>query len=159
MEGEEPAKVALTQLLSAIYGETINPWELQRQILPTVSLNPSIMNGVGRLSEHSIVAKESKQRLEMVIHDIEVSPHQEGYYPVNLKTSRGIVECRYYPVTGAQRGAIWVGGAGGGWDTPAQGLYPQLCQELMGEAIASLQVRYRYPNNLEESVLDVHSRA
>lgn len=92
---------------------------------------------------------------EMMVQDVEVATERQGYHPVKLTTSRGYVKCRYYPVTGAQLGAIWVGGVGGDWNTPAQGLYPQLCQELKSEAIASLRVRYRYPTKLEESVLDV----
>lgn len=100
----------------------------------------------------------------MVVQDIQVEPQREGYHPVKLITSRGEIDCRYYPVTGAQKGAIWVGGVGGNWDTPAQGLYPRLCQELreydkdaLGSrfAIASLRIRYRYPTELEESILDV----
>ncbi len=99
--------------------------------------------------------------LEMAISGIEVGQQQpEGYQPVRLKTSRGNVDCRYYPVAGTQRGVIWVGGVGGGWDTPAQGLYPRLCQEFicqefMDEAIASLRVRFRHPTQMEESILDV----
>ena len=93
--------------------------------------------------------------LEMVVQDVQVEPDQQGYYAVRLLTSRGQIDCRYYPITNAQQAAIWVGGVGGGWDTPARGLYPQLCEELMQDAIASLRIRYRYPTLLEESVLDV----
>jgi alpha-beta hydrolase superfamily lysophospholipase len=92
---------------------------------------------------------------EMMLADAEVRLQEDGYYPVKLITNRGAIHCLYYPVENAQLGAIWVGGVGGGWDTPAQGLYPQLCKELQKEAIASLRVRYRYPTDLKESVLDV----
>ncbi len=95
------------------------------------------------------------ESFEMMVEDVEVGPHQEGYHPVKLITSRGFIDCRYYPVTDAQKAAIWVGGVGGDWDTPARGLYPRLCQELTSEGIASLRVRYRYPTDLVESVLDV----
>lgn len=93
---------------------------------------------------------------KMMVQEVEVGPLQEGYHPVKLLIrSSAYVDCRYYPVTGAKQGAIWVGGVGGGWDTPAKGLYPQLALELMSEAIASLRVRYRYPTRLKESVQDV----
>lgn len=93
---------------------------------------------------------------EMIVRDVEVGGrHQEGYHPIQLTTNLGSIQCRYYPVTGAQYAAIWVGGVGGDWDTPAQGLYPKLCQELQSEAIASLRVRYRYSTQLEEAVFDV----
>jgi pimeloyl-ACP methyl ester carboxylesterase len=95
------------------------------------------------------------ESFEMMVEDVEVSPQEQGYHPVKLTTSRGPIYCRYYPVKGAQKAAIWVGGVGGGWDTPAQELYPTLCQELTSEGIASLRVRYRYPTELVEAVLDV----
>jgi dienelactone hydrolase len=96
------------------------------------------------------------ESFEMMVEDVEVGErHQEGYHPVKLTTSRGFIYCRYYPVTGAKQAAIWVGGVGGDWDTPAQGLYPRLCQELTSEGIASLRVHYRYPTELVEAVLDV----
>lgn len=94
--------------------------------------------------------------LQMVIRHIEIDQTmQERYYPVSIKTTRGDVECHYYHVEGSKQGAIWVGGAGGGWDSPAHGLYVRLCERLQDSGIASLRVRYRYPNNLPECVLDV----
>lgn len=96
------------------------------------------------------------ESFEMMVEDVEVGErHQEGYHPVKLTTSREDIYCRYYPVAGAKVAAIWVGGVGGGWDTPAKGLYPRLCEELTSEGIASLRVRYRYPTDLVEAVLDV----
>jgi pimeloyl-ACP methyl ester carboxylesterase len=96
------------------------------------------------------------ESFEMMVEDVEVAErHHEGYHPVKLTTSRGFIYCRYYQVTGAKQAAIWVGGVGGDWDTPAQGLYPRLCEELTSEGIASLRVHYRYPTELVEAVLDV----
>lgn len=96
------------------------------------------------------------ESFEMMVQDVEVGGlHQEGYHPVKITTSRGSVHCRYYPVTGTQQAAIWVGGVGGDWDTPAKGLYRQLCQDLTSKGIASLRVHYRYPTELVEAVLDV----
>jgi pimeloyl-ACP methyl ester carboxylesterase len=96
------------------------------------------------------------ESFEMMVEDVEVGErHQEGYHPVKLTTSREDIHCRYYPVAGTKQAAIWVGGVGGGWDTPAKGLYPRLCEELTSEGIASLRVRYRYPTDLVEAVLDV----
>jgi cephalosporin-C deacetylase-like acetyl esterase len=82
----------------------------------------------------------------------------DGYTPVRLVTSRGgggWVDCRYYYTAGASNAVIWVGGVGGGWDTPAKGLYPHLCQKLIIKDINSLRVCFRYPTDLCESVLDV----
>lgn len=81
----------------------------------------------------------------------------ERFEPVVLRTSRGNIEMRYYPVEGATRAAIFVGGAGGGFDTPVRGwLYPRLCEDLSAhDGIAALRVRYREPAELMESTLDV----
>ncbi len=83
----------------------------------------------------------------------------DSYTPVRLVTNRGGggggVDCRYYCTAGASNAAIWVGGVGGGWDTPAKGLYPHLCQKLIIKDINSLRVCFRYPTDLCESVLDV----
>lgn len=101
------------------------------------------------------MSNEAELLEKLVIRDLKVQPMQSGYQPIRLETNRRDIDFRYYPVSGTQCGVIWVGGVGGGWDTPANGLYPRLCQELRGEAIASLRIRYRYPTILEEAVLDV----
>lgn len=95
--------------------------------------------------------------VEMTVRDIRREPAAEGYAPVSLITSRGRITTRYYPAPGATAGAIFVGGAGGGFDTPVRGwLYPRLCEQLSrDDRIACLRVQYRYANDLEESTLDV----
>ena len=82
----------------------------------------------------------------------------DGYTPIRLVTSRGGgggVDCRYYHTAGASNAVIWVGGVGGGWDTPARELYPYLCQKLIRKDINSLRVRFRYPTDLYQCILDV----
>jgi pimeloyl-ACP methyl ester carboxylesterase len=94
--------------------------------------------------------------LQMVIRHIEIDQTNSGrFFPVSIKTTRGDIDCHYYTVEGATQGAIWVGGAGGGFDSPAYGLYERLSERLQDAGIASLRVRYRYPNHLAECVLDV----
>ncbi|WP_315786114.1 dienelactone hydrolase family protein [Fischerella sp. JS2] len=92
---------------------------------------------------------------EMVVQGVEVEQQQEEYYPVKLITSLGTIHCRYYSVPSSEKAVIWVGGIGGGWDTPARGLYPLLCQQLIKDGIASLRVRFRYPTQLTDSIMDV----
>ena len=84
-------------------------------------------------------------------------PSGEGFEPVSLLTSRGEIAARYYAAPGATAGAVFVGGAGGGFDTPVRGwLYPRLCEQLSrGDNIACLRVQYRHANDLLESALDV----
>jgi pimeloyl-ACP methyl ester carboxylesterase len=79
----------------------------------------------------------------------------EAYRTVTLEAGRGTIEARHYPAERATRGAVWVGGIGGGFDTPARGLYPRLCEDLARHGIQSLRVRFRHPTKLDEAVLDV----
>lgn len=64
-------------------------------------------------------------------------------------------ESRLYGDAGATAAAILVGGIGGGWDSPAAGLYDRLAEELPAEGIAVLRVRYRRPGDLAGCVEDV----
>jgi fermentation-respiration switch protein FrsA (DUF1100 family) len=78
-----------------------------------------------------------------------------GGLPVTLATSGGEITCRYHSAPGATRAVVWVGGAGGGLDGPAGGLYGTLSRDLAANhQIASLRLHYRFPNHLEECVLD-----
>lgn len=85
----------------------------------------------------------------------------EGKYPyqrVKLYTERGEILCQYYPPiirTTASVAVIYVTGVGGGWGTPAMGLYPRICTSLARIGIDGLCVRYRRPNDLLESIFDV----
>jgi fermentation-respiration switch protein FrsA (DUF1100 family) len=92
---------------------------------------------------------------EKAITSIDLGEPENGYTPVSLKMTGGEIACRYYPVDGSRLGAIWVGGIGGGFDSPARGLYATLCEELREEGIASLRIRYRHPTILEEATFDV----
>lgn len=79
----------------------------------------------------------------------------EGFESVIMETSRGRVECRYYAAEHADKAVVMVGGIGGGFDTPAKGLYPRLCTDLLDSGISSLRVRFRYPTDLAEAAMDV----
>jgi dienelactone hydrolase len=79
---------------------------------------------------------------------------EDNVWLVMLQTDRGDVETRYHAAAGAEAGAVWVGGAGGGLDGPARGLYPEACRRLQAAGIAGLRLHYRRPNELEECVLD-----
>lgn len=79
----------------------------------------------------------------------------DAFEAVSLPAPGGTVDARFYPATDARSGVIWVGGVGGGWDTPARDLYPTLAAEFQEQGIASLRVRYRAPTNLSDCVQDV----
>jgi hypothetical protein len=60
-----------------------------------------------------------------------------------------------YEASGAKAGALLAGGVGGGFDTPALGLYPRLGEELLRHGLSTLRVKYRNPVDLTEAVHDV----
>lgn len=79
----------------------------------------------------------------------------DGFESVMIDTSRGKIECRYYASANADKAVVMVGGIGGGFDTPANGLYPRLCKDLLDLGISSLRVRFRHPTDLAEAAMDV----
>lgn len=86
--------------------------------------------------------------------DVRREPEHEGVETLELQTNAGTITGRLHAVPDAAGAVVWVGGAGGGFDGPAWGLYPRLARQLAGDRIASLRLHYRYPNHLEDCVLD-----
>ena len=72
-----------------------------------------------------------------------------------LHTTRGPIEAilHHDPDTPTRAGIVWVWGARGGFDGPAEGVYGALAEELKS-GITSLRVNYRHPAVLPESVMD-----
>lgn len=78
------------------------------------------------------------------------------YETLQLSTPTGIAAARLYSADHPQAGVVCVGGVGGGWDSPARDLYPRLLQDLAGQGVMGLRIRYRNPTDLvmaEEDVL------
>jgi hypothetical protein len=79
---------------------------------------------------------------------------------LRLQTDRGEIETRYHPPRSEaapeskKLAVVWVGGAGGGLDGPARGLYPAACEQLQARGIAGLRLHYRKPNHLVDCILD-----
>ena len=77
---------------------------------------------------------------------------------LKLQTDGGDIETRFHPApansAAKELGVVWVGGAGGGLDGPARGLYPAAAEQLQQRGIASLRLHYRKPNELRDCVLD-----
>jgi hypothetical protein len=77
---------------------------------------------------------------------------------LKLHTDGGDIDARFHPSppnsAAKQLGVVWVGGAGGGLDGPARGLYPAASEQLQQRGIASLRLHYRRPNELRDCVLD-----
>jgi pimeloyl-ACP methyl ester carboxylesterase len=80
---------------------------------------------------------------------------EPGYQEVTLDAGRGPVAARLYGPPGCAAAVLMVSGVGGGFGSPARGLYPALAGDLAGRGICGLRVRYRNPVDLDESVADV----
>ncbi|MDC0034842.1 alpha/beta hydrolase [Chloroflexi bacterium] len=74
---------------------------------------------------------------------------------LTLQTTRGPINTLVHhdPKKPSHRGIIWVGGARGGLDGPAGGLYKILGSDL-APGITSLRIDYRNPGELIECVMD-----
>jgi len=82
-------------------------------------------------------------------------PVQNGAYSSYvLNTRRGPIDIHLYDAANPAA-VLMVGGVGGGFDTPAKGLYPSLAEALGNERVAALRVKFRNPVDLGEAVYDV----
>lgn len=106
--------------------------------------------------------------LQITLERFDRGEPREGHEPVALITDQGGIETHYYAparpfaclpkgtAAATVPGAVFVGGMGGGFDSPVRGrLYPDLCRELSAAGVACLRVRYRQPGDFEQCVLDV----
>jgi dienelactone hydrolase len=73
---------------------------------------------------------------------------------VRLYETNGSVICRYYGAPEARLAVAWLGGVGGGFDSPARDLYDQLSVDLLRHGVSSLRIRYRQPGDLNQCVED-----
>src|SRR3954467_85929 len=78
----------------------------------------------------------------------------EGAQELILETDAGKIPARFHAAGDGDAAVVWVGGAGGGLDGPAEGMYPRLARQLASDGIASLRLHYRRPNQLYDCVLD-----
>jgi len=78
----------------------------------------------------------------------------DGSHLVSIRTSRGDIPAIMHLCEGGEEAIIWVCGAIGGFDGPAEGIYASLGQALVESGVTSLRLNYRLPNEFEECVLD-----
>lgn len=83
------------------------------------------------------------------------APEGQAGQGMLLKTTQGDIQAivHHDQTTPTTRGIVWVWGARGGFDGPADGIYGDLAEKLM-TGITSIRVNYRDPRSLQESVLD-----
>jgi alpha-beta hydrolase superfamily lysophospholipase len=97
--------------------------------------------------------RRSESRAELRLLEVEQRPLEDGVSHLVLHTDKGPVHCRWHGA-GRREGVLWFGGAGGGLDGPAGGLYPRLAARLSGHGVSSLRVDYRNPVDFVGCVLD-----
>jgi hypothetical protein len=85
-------------------------------------------------------------------------PDSELGHGLLLKTSRGNIKTIVHQSEELQtdKAIIWVGGAGGGFEGPANGMYRTISESIKN-TIRSIRIDYREPNVLSECVLDILS--
>lgn len=92
--------------------------------------------------------------LELAIRQVAAHPEEDGNLRVLLQTSRGEIRAVLHPCADAPGAALYVGGAHGGFEGPANDLYGRLANRLR-PAISGLRLHYRQPGEFQECVLDV----
>lgn len=78
--------------------------------------------------------------------------------PIAIATDRGEVAARFTAAGDGTRALLLVAGADGGFDGPAEALYPTLAEDAAALGIATLRVDFRlhrFPNDVDEGVHDV----
>lgn len=95
-----------------------------------------------------------KQQREFVLESITAHQTVDGVEELTLNTNAGDIAARLHPDPVGSPAMVWVGGADGGLDGPAWGMYPRLAGQLAAQGVASLRLHYRHPNYLEECVMD-----
>lgn len=91
--------------------------------------------------------------LELLL--IENPAISDGVEEILLQTNEGAITARFHQTPQESNTVVlWVGGAGGGLDGPAGGLYPRLAGRLTEHNIASFRLHYRYPGYLQDCIMD-----
>jgi alpha/beta superfamily hydrolase len=112
-------------------------------------------------------AEDISGELEIAIEAVAALERPDAAFDVILRTSRGEISGVLHPCEGQAGAAIFVGGALGGLDGPANAIYPRLAEALRqaqgdpsrvatkSQGLSSLRLNYRQPGEFTECVLDV----
>jgi pimeloyl-ACP methyl ester carboxylesterase len=93
--------------------------------------------------------------LTLNIEAVQAERDADGTFRIVLRTSRGDISCLFTACEGQPGVALFVSGALGGFDGPADGIYKELSTRLVDKGLSSLRVNYRQPGEFEECVMDV----
>jgi len=81
-----------------------------------------------------------------------------GGEPLRIETERGPISCLYHRGQASGGALIMVGGTDGGFQGPAEAIYPALAHDLLEHGIGSLRLDFRIhvaPGPVEEGTYDV----
>jgi len=95
-----------------------------------------------------------QQQQEYILEAVTLEQVVDGIEELTFQTNRGQMPARLHPAPTGAPAVVWVGGAGGGLDGPAWGMYPRVAGQLANLGVASLRLHYRMPNYLEDCVVD-----
>lgn len=94
--------------------------------------------------------------LELSIRGVRAREGVEvGEMVVELNTTRGVIEAHFRPCEGKTGAVIFIGGAGGGVEGPADRVYVRLGDALTEAGISTLRLAYREAGEFQECVMDV----
>lgn len=97
---------------------------------------------------------EGDEDLELSIQSVAAHPEPDGNLRVLIATTRGEIRAVLHPCSEAPGAVIYVGGAMGGFEGPASGIYGRLADRLR-DRMSGLRIHYRQPGEFMECVLDV----
>ena len=92
--------------------------------------------------------------LELHITQVAAHPEDDGNLRTMIETTRGQIRAMLHPCATAPGAAIYVGGAMGGFEGPANDIYGRLANRLRPQ-LTGLRLHYRKPGEFFECVLDV----
>ncbi len=92
--------------------------------------------------------------LELAITNVAAHPEEDGNLRVMIGTTRGDLRGVLHPCALHPGAVLYVGGAMGGFQGPANDLYGRLADRLRPH-VSGLRIHYRHPGEFEECVLDV----
>lgn len=92
--------------------------------------------------------------LELSIRQVAVAPQPDGSYRLLLHTSRGDIPGLLNVSEGESGAVVFVSGAAGGFDGPADGVYARLAPMLVAAGVTALRLQYREPGEFDECLLD-----
>jgi len=97
---------------------------------------------------------DDSRDLELSIEGVAAHPESDGNLRVLIATTRGELRAVLHPCADAPGATIYVAGAMGGFEGPANDLYGRLANRLRPR-LSGLRLHYRRPGEFEECVLDV----